>query len=84
MIIQILYLYIIDWQGVIPLAKFFNLDALLEKSGCSATRYSSIITDYIFGGGHYNCSSSFPSFIFLLLFFCINYGTINFHYFTFS
>lgn len=43
-----------------PLAEYFNLDALFDKSGCAGVRYSSIITDYIFGGGHYNCTSSFP------------------------
>ena len=43
-----------------PIAEFFKLNELFEKSGCAAVRYSSIITDYIFGGGHYSCRYSFP------------------------
>ena len=56
--IQFIYNRLIERGN--PLAEFFNLNALFEKSGCAAVRYSSIITDYIFGGGHYSCRSSFP------------------------
>lgn len=82
---DIIYIYgrLLDSENKFSLAKLFNLDKIIFEKSCDFIKQSSIINDYIFGGGYYTCDPypmSYSYFYFFILITAIFIFLILFFY----